>query len=94
MSDFRCTRCGREGAPRLERAPFPTELGARVQQEICHDCFEEWKRRQMLLINHYGLKLHDAEAREYLYASMKAFLFGEGEVTDDIDPSEEGTIEW
>jgi len=91
---LRCARCEREDAPRLASAPFPTELGIRVRAEICADCWEEWKTRQMLLINHYGLRLQDAESREFLYANMKAFLFGEGEMTADIDPSEEGTVEW
>ncbi len=79
---------------RLASPPFPTELGTRVRAEICTACWEEWKERQMLLINHYGLRLQNPESREFLYANMKAFLFGEGEAAADIDPSREGTVEW
>lgn len=74
--------------------PFPTELGRRIQSEICVECWEEWKRRQMLMINHYGLKLQEAEAREFLYANLRAFLFSEGEMTAEIDPADEGSVEW
>ena len=95
MTDsFRCTRCDREDSGRVERSPFPNQLGERIQAEICGECWEVWKERQMLLINHHGLKLHEAAAREYLYANLKAFLFGEGEATADIDPNKEGSVEW
>ncbi len=78
----------------MDRAPFPTELGERIVAEICLDCWEEWKHRQMLLINHHGLKLQEAAARDFLYTNLRAFLFGEGEATADIDPAEEGSVSW
>lgn len=92
--DFRCARCEREEPRRLESPPFPTDLGTRVVAEICSECWDEWKERQMLLINHYGLQLQKPESREFLYSNMKAFLFGEGEMTAEIDTSEEGSVEW
>lgn len=92
--DFKCTRCDRTDSGRVPSPPFPTELGQRIQGEICHECWEEWKRRQMLMINHYGLKLHEAEARDFLYGNLRAFLFGEGEMTADIDPGDEGSVQW
>ncbi len=95
MADaFRCGRCAREDVERVDRPPFPNELGTRIQAEICQPCWEEWKQRQMLLINHYGLKLNQAEAREFLYANLRAFLFGEGEGSAEIDPAQEGSVEW
>ncbi|MDX1577866.1 MAG: oxidative damage protection protein [Gemmatimonadota bacterium] len=87
--DFQCTRCDRSGIDRVASPPFPTDLGARIQAEICADCWEEWKRRQMLLINHYGLRMHDARAREFLYENLRAWLFGEGEMTAEIPVDEE-----
>ena len=47
----------------------------------------------MALINHYGLKLQEAEAREFLYANLRSFLFGEGE-SAEIDTSKEGSVDW
>lgn len=91
---IQCSRCGREDAPPLPKRPFPNELGRRVQEEICRTCWEEWKQRQMLLINHYGLNLQDPEAREFLLANLRSFLFGEGPDGADIDTSKEGDVSW
>ncbi len=94
MDAVHCTRCARDEAPAVDRRPFPNELGDRIVAEICADCWEEWKQRQMLLINHYGLRLQDEQAREFLYANLRAFLFGEGEGSAEIDPAQEGSVEW
>jgi len=91
---FQCTRCDRTDIGHVATAPFPTDLGQRIQAQICEACWEEWKQRQMLLINHYGLKLQEVEARDFLYTNLRAFLFSEGEATADIDPSDEGSVAW
>ncbi|MFV1986530.1 MAG: Fe(2+)-trafficking protein [Gemmatimonadota bacterium] len=91
---LQCTRCDRSDVGRVANPPFPTELGRRIQTEICSECWEEWKERQMQLINHHGLKLQEAEAREFLYSNLRAFLFSEGEATADIDPTDEGSVDW
>jgi len=56
--------------------PFPTDLGRRVYEEICADCWGEWLRTQQQLINHYGLNLRDPQAKEFLWGNMEQFLFG------------------
>jgi Fe-S cluster biosynthesis and repair protein YggX len=85
-----CARCGqtREG---FEKSPFPGTVGARVLEEICQQCWAEWVRQQMMLINHYGLNLMDPQARAFLTKQMTAFLFGAGE-QEEIDVSKKGTI--
>jgi len=94
VSDFTCSRCDRSGVACLTSPPFPTPLGDRIVAEICAECWEDWKRRQMLLINHHGLKLHLAESRDFLYAQLRAFLFGEGEADAGIDTDLEGSVSW
>ena len=91
---FACTRCDRKDPTPLARAPFPTHLGRRILGDICEACWEEWKQRQMLLINHYGLNLQDERAREFLYTNLDSFLFGEGSEETEIDTSQEGKIRW
>ena len=91
---FVCVRCGRDDQGRIGRIPFPNELGERIVAEICAPCWEEWKERQMLLINHYGLKLHESAAREFLYTNLRIYLFGEEGTAASIDASEEGSVEW
>ncbi|WP_419950735.1 Fe(2+)-trafficking protein [Candidatus Palauibacter sp.] len=95
MTDpFVCTRCDRDDQERIGRNPFPGELGTRIVAEICSSCWEEWKERQMLLINHYGLKLHEAAAREFLYKNLRIFLFREEGSAARIDTGEEGSVTW
>jgi len=90
--EIRCRRCGKTAAP-LDKAPFRTELGERIVAEICADCWQEWLRHQTLLINHYGLDPRDRRAREFLYEQIEQVLF-EGERGENIDTSQQGSIEW
>jgi len=94
MSDetIQCRRCNEEQA-RLSRAPFKTDLGERIQNEICTNCWQEWLQHQTLLINHYGLDPRDQKARAFLYEQIEQVLLqgGDGE---QIDTSKQGSIEW
>jgi len=91
---FRCARCGSEDGEPLGEPPFANEIGRRVAREICRSCWDDWKDRQMLLINHYGLDLQDREARSFLMENMEVFLFEEGEGEASIDTSMEGQVDW
>jgi len=93
-SVFQCARCAATDREPLGRPPFPNELGNRLAAEICATCWEDWKRRQMLLINHYGLNVREPRARDFLVTNLRAFLFGEGDGQAEIDPSAEGRISW
>jgi Fe-S cluster biosynthesis and repair protein YggX len=92
MPETTCVRCG-QTKPGFERPPFPGEAGQRIVAEICQDCWQQWTRQQMMLINHYGLNLMDPQARTFLTRQMEAFLFGKGQ-GEKVDTSKEGTIEW
>jgi Fe-S cluster biosynthesis and repair protein YggX len=92
MPDIRCVRCGQERAA-LPFAPFRNELGQRIHEQICQECWGEWLRHQTMLINHYGLNLQDPEARKFLTENTEKFLFGTGEA-EQVDTSKKGTIQW
>jgi len=92
MPEVTCSRCGQTRAG-FERPPFPGAIGARVQREICQDCWNQWTRQQMMLINHYGLNLMDPQARSFLTKNMEAFLFKTGG-EEDVDTTKKGTITW
>ncbi len=91
---IRCPRCEREDVAPVGFAPFPNEVGERVKAEVCQECWEEWKKHQMLLINHYGLNLQDTNARQFLITNMKSFLFSEGPAGASIDTTLDGSISW
>jgi len=92
MANLDCNRCAAKRA-QLESPPFPDELGERIHKQICQACWDEWLQRQMQLINHYALDVRKDEARQFLRRNVQAFWFGAGEA-DEIDPSQEGKINW
>lgn len=77
MTILTCTRCGSEGE-RQGFKPFPTELGQRIYDSICKECWASWLQTQQQLINHYALVPHRPEARVFLMKNLEEFCFGEG----------------
>lgn len=74
MATITCARCGLE----RDRQPFrifQNDLGLRVFETICTDCWAEWLKHQQALINHYGLNLREPKARAFLFEQMEQFLF-------------------
>jgi len=92
VDTIQCHRCG-EAAPKLEKAPFRTELGERIVSRICANCWKDWLQHQTLLINHYGLDPRDPKARAFLYEQIEEVLLGDGD-GKGIDTSKQGSIEW
>jgi len=62
----------------LASAPFPGPLGERIYNHISKAAWKEWLNHQTMLINEYRLSLIDPKAREFLYAEMEKYFFGEG----------------
>lgn len=91
MAVIQCVRCGKEGTP-LPYAPFRSDLGNRIQAEICQTCWAQWLQHQTMLINHYGLNLRDPDAKKFLTEQTESFLFG-GD-SEEVDTSKKGTISW
>lgn len=92
MAEITCVRC-EEAGPKIQRAPLRNELGERIHNSICQSCWNDWLGYQQALINHYGLDVREKSARDMLTGNMEAFLFESGE-QDEIDFSQQGTINW
>lgn len=92
METIRCRRC-QEERPALEKPPFRGDRGARIQAEICRDCWSDWLEHQTLLINHYGLDPREPRSRKFLYEQIDQVLLGDGEA-EQVDTSQQGNIEW
>lgn len=90
---FKCARCGQKTEP-IGYAPVPTELGSKIGEEICKDCWAEWQKKQMQLINHYGLDVSNPETHEFLFDNMKVFFYDDGSGLATIDTSKEGSVNW
>ena len=92
MESIDCKRCGEEKAA-LEKPPFRSDRGGRIQSQICSDCWAEWLQHQTLLINHYGLDPREKKSRDFLYSQIDEVLLGDGQAKQ-VDTSKEGTIDW
>lgn len=90
---FKCARCGQKNEP-LGYAPLPTELGQKISQEICQNCWKEWLQKQTQLINHFGIDVSNPDSHEFLFDQMKIFFYDEGVELAQIDTSKEGKVSW
>lgn len=70
-----CVKLGQE-LPGLERPPYPGELGQRIFDHVSQQAWDMWKQQAVILINHYGLSLMDAQAQQFLRQQMEDFFFG------------------
>ena len=68
-----CRRCGNDG-PRLARPPLPGRTGQEVQETVCADCWGEWERAEVMVINELRLNFMDPEAQRVLDRQMREFL--------------------
>jgi Fe-S cluster biosynthesis and repair protein YggX len=82
MNKIFCTKLNREGTA-LSFPPYPGELGAKIQANICQEAWQEWLKHQTLLINEHRLSMVDAKARQFLAQEMESFLFGVGSAKPD-----------
>ena len=85
----RCVKLGRD-APGFDAPPYPGELGRRIFESVSREAWQEWIRRQTMLINENRLSPRDPESRRFLERQMEAFLFGDAEaLPEGYRPPEE-----
>jgi Fe-S cluster biosynthesis and repair protein YggX len=70
-----CARCGRSDAPALPRPPMPGKLGIEIRDRVCADCWNEWQKMEVMVINELRLNFMDPEAQKILAKHMRDFLF-------------------
>jgi Fe-S cluster biosynthesis and repair protein YggX len=68
-----CARCGEDKAG-LERRVYPGELGERIRQSICPDCWAEWQQMEVIVINELRLNFMQPESQDVLVEQMREFL--------------------
>ncbi len=73
MATITCDRCSEE-KEQLEELPMGGDLGTKIVETICSDCWDEWRTMSGQLINHHGLNLGTPEHRKELRRVMKEFL--------------------
>jgi Fe-S cluster biosynthesis and repair protein YggX len=85
MATVHCARCGRPEAPALTRTPLPGKAGQEIRARICQDCWNEWEKMEVMVINELRLNFMEPASQEILGKHMREFLFpGSGE--DEAKP--------
>lgn len=69
-----CARCGRAEAPALDRPPLRGALGEEIRARACAECWGEWQRAEVMVINELRLNFMDPAAHEILLAETRRFL--------------------
>jgi Fe-S cluster biosynthesis and repair protein YggX len=72
-----CVKTGREGE-KLDRQPFPNDLGKRIYENVSKEGWALWIAHSTMLINEYRLELDKAQHREFLLKQCEDFFFGDG----------------
>ena len=73
-STVTCSRCHREAAGLDRRPPLPAALADRVLASVCADCWAEWEKQEVMVINELRLNFMDPKAAEVLHQRMREFL--------------------
>lgn len=78
IGGFRCQRTMcvyGSSAHQLENPPFSDELGKKIQERVCAQCWEEWKRNHSIkVINELRLDLSSERGADEYDKYMREFL--------------------
>lgn len=77
---WQCKRC-QGSEPRLDFNPWPGELGERLLQDICGNCWKEWMGVQTKIINEYRINVLHPEHKAAVQQQCEIF-FGYREAPD------------
>ncbi len=74
MSQITCTRCGRATDAVTNTAFYTGEVATALRAHACGDCWQEWIRMQIMIINEYRLNLMDPKTDDFLNTQVLAFF--------------------
>ncbi len=63
------------------------EQAAEIRAKVCSDCWEEWQKGEVVVINELRLNFMDPQAQEILNRHMREFLYLDGKPTEGSTPS-------
>ena len=71
---IRCSRCGEQKEPITKTAFYSGEIASALKAHACPDCWNEWIKMQIMIINEYRLNLMDPKTDEFLNKQVLAFF--------------------
>jgi Fe-S cluster biosynthesis and repair protein YggX len=69
-----CSRCGREAEALQKRPPLPGPFADEVLAKVCADCWLEWEKNEVMVINELRLNFMDPRSAEVLHQKLREFL--------------------
>jgi Fe-S cluster biosynthesis and repair protein YggX len=73
-----CARC-RKHAAALTSPPVPGPAGLEVLERVCVECWGEWNRTEVMVINELKLNFMDPKSQQILTQHMREFLCLDGQ---------------
>jgi Fe-S cluster biosynthesis and repair protein YggX len=61
--------------PALDEAPWPGELGKRIQENVSAQAWKMWEDRMKMILNEYRLMPWQKEAQQLMAKQMEDFFF-------------------
>lgn len=69
-----CSRCLRDAAPIGTGSFYTPALEQELRAKACDDCWNEWQRAEVMVINELKLNFMDPKALPALIAQMREFF--------------------
>lgn len=64
--------------PGLDEAPFDSDLGQRIYENVSKVAWAQWVEHLKMIINEYRLNPATPQAQQLIVEQMEAYFFGEG----------------
>lgn len=86
MPIITCSRCGLQKEAVAKPAFYTGDVGRKLKEHACQECWKEWIAMQIMLINEYRLNLMDPKTDEFLNAQVLAFFkLGNGDEVAKVE---------
>ena len=90
---IQCVKLGKE-LPALASAPYPTEFGQYILDNVSKDAWEQWIKESVRYINTYRLDLSSKDGTEFMLKQLKVWLgLEEGELAETAWTPEQAAAE-
>jgi Fe-S cluster biosynthesis and repair protein YggX len=74
LSVITCSRCAQEKEAVQKTAFYRGEVREKLLAHACAECWDEWIKMQIMLINEYRLNLMDPSTDDFLNKQVLAFF--------------------
>lgn len=81
MTDITCSRCS-QTRPAVAVVPYTGELAEELIRQVCQNCWSEWEKVEVMVINELRLDFMDPKSPDILVQQMREFFCLDVESSD------------